>query len=49
MSDAALPPGYRGCVAALAVGQILAWAALYYGFSSFVLATMAEPAGASGS
>jgi hypothetical protein len=29
-------------LAALAVGQILAWAALYYGISSFVLPTMAE-------
>ena len=30
-------PGFRGTVAALAVAQVLAWAALYYTFSSFVL------------
>jgi len=30
-------PGYRGTVAALALGQLLCWAALYYTFSSFVL------------
>ena len=30
-------PGYRATVAALAVGQVLSWAALYYAFSSFVL------------
>jgi MFS family permease len=29
--------GYRGTVAGLAVGQILSWATLFYGFSSFVL------------
>ena len=34
--------GYRQVVAALAVGQILSWAALYYGFSSFVLPMMRE-------
>jgi MFS family permease len=34
--------GYRPLVAALAVGQIVAWAAVYYGFSSFVLPMMAE-------
>ncbi|WP_298830339.1 MFS transporter [uncultured Piscinibacter sp.] len=31
------PPGFRATVAALAAGQLLCWAALYYGFSSFVL------------
>ena len=30
-------PGYRATVAALALGQVLSWAALYYAFSSFVL------------
>lgn len=29
--------GYRTTVVALAAGQLLCWAALYYGFSSFVL------------
>ena len=29
--------GYRATVAALAAGQLACWAALYYGFSSFVL------------
>ncbi|WP_341893045.1 MFS transporter [Variovorax sp. YR752] len=31
------PPSYRATVAALATGQLICWAALYYGFSSFVL------------
>lgn len=31
------PPGYRTTIAALAAGQLFAWAALYYTFSSFVL------------
>lgn len=31
------PPSFRATVAALAAGQLLCWAALYYGFSSFVL------------
>ncbi len=30
-------PSFRATVAALAIGQLLCWAALYYGFSSFVL------------
>src|SRR5436190_13695959 len=30
-------PSYRTTVSALAVGQIVCWAALYYAFSSFVL------------
>jgi MFS family permease len=37
MSLPAAGPSYRVVVAALAVGQILCWAALYYGFSSFVI------------
>lgn len=31
------PPSFRATVAALAAGQLLCWAALHYGFSSFVL------------
>ncbi len=31
------PPSFRATVAALAVGQLVCWAALYYAFSSFVL------------
>ena len=31
------PPSYRSTVAALALGQILSWAALYYTFTTFVL------------
>jgi MFS family permease len=31
------PPGYRRTIAALSLGQIVSWAALYYGFTSFVL------------
>jgi len=30
-------PSYRATVSALAIGQVLSWAALYYAFSSFVL------------
>lgn len=30
-------PGFRATIAALSVGQLLSWAALYYAFSSFVL------------
>ena len=30
-------PSYRTTVAALSAGQLMCWAALYYGFSSFVL------------
>jgi MFS family permease len=32
-----IPPSYRSTIAALATGQLLTWAALFYGFSSFVL------------
>ena len=35
-------PSYRATVSALAVGQILNWAALYYAFSSFVLPMQAS-------
>lgn len=35
-------PGYRATVSALALGQLLSWAALYYAFSSFVLPMQAE-------
>ncbi|MFM7532267.1 MAG: MFS transporter [Rubrivivax sp.] len=35
-------PGFGATVAALSVAQILAWAALYYGFTSFVLPMTAE-------
>jgi MFS family permease len=31
------PPSFRATVATLAFGQLVCWAALYYGFSSFVL------------
>lgn len=34
--------GFRGTVAWLSLGQILSWAALYYGFSSFVLPMQRE-------
>jgi len=40
MSAAAHPPtgpGYRATVWALALGQVISWAVLYYAFSSFVL------------
>jgi MFS family permease len=30
-------PSYRTIISALSIGQILSWAVLYYGFSSFVL------------
>ncbi|MDH5538156.1 MAG: MFS transporter [Rhizobacter sp.] len=31
------PPSFRATVSVLAAGQLVCWAALYYGFSSFVL------------
>jgi MFS family permease len=37
MMDAPRHPSFAWVVAALALGQVLTWAALYYGFSSFVL------------
>ena len=42
MSAAAVPPGYRLTVAALSLGQILCWAALYYAFTAFVLPMQRE-------
>lgn len=45
MPDASPPhrhPGFGATVSALAIGQILCWAALYYAFSSFVLPMMRE-------
>ncbi len=36
------PPSFRATVAALAIGQLLCWAALYYTFSSFVLPMQRE-------
>ena len=35
-------PSFAATVAALAVGQLLCWAALYYSFASFVLPMMRE-------
>ena len=40
MTDAAPPPagpGFRATVWALALGQVISWAMMYYAFSSFVL------------
>ena len=37
MSQPLSGPGYRATLAALATGQLLVWATLYYAFSSFVL------------
>jgi MFS family permease len=42
MSRAEPPEGYRSTVSALACGQILSWAVVYYAFSSFVLPMMAD-------
>jgi len=42
MTPAAAPPGYRLTVAALSLGQILCWAALYYAFTAFVLPMQRE-------
>jgi len=36
------PPAYRTTIAALALGQLIAWAALFYAFSSFVLPMQRE-------
>lgn len=41
-ADDGAGPGYRTVVAGLALGQILAWAILYYGFASLVLPMMRE-------
>ena len=37
LTSRSFPPSYRATVAALSVGQIICWAALYYTSSSFVL------------
>ncbi|MBC7995642.1 MAG: MFS transporter [Rhizobacter sp.] len=37
-----IPPSYRATIAALATGQLIAWAALFYAFSSFVLPMQRE-------
>ena len=42
MSDPVDHPSYRATVSALAVGQLVSWAILYYGFSSFVLPMMRD-------
>lgn len=42
MSVAASPPRYRTTIAALSVGQIVCWAALYYAFTAFVLPMQRE-------
>ena len=36
------PPSFRATVTALAAGQLVCWAALYYTFSSFVLPMQRE-------
>ena len=42
MTHATPVPGYRTTVSALALGQIVCWAALYYAFTAFVLPMRAE-------
>jgi MFS family permease len=42
MSDPVDHPSYRATVSALAAGQLVSWAILYYGFSSFVLPMMRD-------
>lgn len=37
-----IPPSYRATIAALAIGQLITWAALFYAFSSFVLPMQRE-------
>lgn len=41
-SSTPAPAGFLSTVAALALGQVLAWAALYYSFTSFVLPMQQE-------
>ena len=41
-ASASVGPTFRGTVGALAIGQLLTWAALYYAFASFVLPMQAE-------
>lgn len=38
----ASPPGYRTTLAALSLGQIVCWAAMYYAFTAFVLPMQRE-------
>ncbi len=42
MKTSAAAPSFRATVAALALGQLVCWAARYYAFSSFVLPMQAE-------
>jgi MFS family permease len=42
MPAATAPPSFNATVRALAIGQLLCWAALYYAFSSFVLPMQRE-------
>ncbi|MBE7418853.1 MAG: MFS transporter [Ideonella sp.] len=42
MQRAADPPGFGVTVAALALGQVLSWAVLFYAFTAFVLPMQAE-------
>jgi MFS family permease len=42
MTPSDAPPRYRLTVAALALGQVLCWAALYYAFTAFVLPMQRE-------
>ncbi len=42
MTPPAAPPRYRLTVAALSLGQVLCWAALYYAFTAFVLPMQRE-------
>ena len=42
MNPSGAAPAFRATVAALAIGQLVCWAALYYAFSSFVLPMQAE-------
>jgi MFS family permease len=42
MSDPGAAPSFRATVSALAAGQLVSWAILYYGFTSFVLPMMRE-------
>jgi MFS family permease len=41
-ATSATAPGYRATLAALSVGQIVSWAALYYAFTAFVLPMQRE-------
>ena len=41
-ADSPTAPGYRATLAALSIGQIVNWAALYYAFTAFVLPMQRE-------